>query len=242
MFKECYDILLKNNIWDDDLIILKKNLKKFALKNHPDKGGKKEVFQSVYDCKDLLEKDFEKFKQIAKGIDSEEDTWSYSSGSEYDPSETPKAKSKSKAKSKAKSTPKKQYTYTDIDFDTFIGKDCLSRKGWLLYELVSFCKILGLDSTGTKKVLCNRLYKFFNKQKKETKTESEPEESEMKKETDKQKEAEKENDDYKRELKRRKEFDDYIKELIEKENIRRKIFDENIVNKLNVDFEKFNIN
>jgi hypothetical protein len=162
--KKCYGLLQKYNIWSDDYNILRKNFKLFALKNHPDKSGVKEVFQSVSSCKDILDDDFNYFKDIANKSDvydynEEKVTYDYdydfddSSDEDFNPTIKPKAKSNSKAK-----VPK----YTYIDFETFVKKECTGgRGGWLSEELRNFCTILGLNNKGKKEELCKRLSTYF---------------------------------------------------------------------------------
>ena len=164
--KKCYGVLQKYNIWSDDYNVLRKNFKLFALKNHPDKGGAKEVFQSVASCKDILDDDFNYFKDIASKVDvydynEEKVTYDYdydfddSSDEDFNPNIKSKTKSKSKSKNKV---PK----YTYVDFETFIKKECTSgRGGWLVEELRNFCTILGLNSKGKKEELCRRLSTYF---------------------------------------------------------------------------------
>lgn len=157
--KTCYNLLVQKEVWHDDYNTLKKNFHKFALRNHPDKGGIKEIFQSVSNCKDILDNDFETFKRIAKSRDSfsESDFAPTTSGSEY---EEPKTQSKPKSK---KQTKKRSHEYTSVDFDLFMQKDCVSGKGgWLATELANFCKILGINSTGKKQELCTKLKNYFD--------------------------------------------------------------------------------
>lgn len=165
--KKCYDLLKKNNVWNDDYDVLRKNFKMFALKNHPDKGGAKEVFQAVSACKDILDSDFIYFKNvISKNSDSynynEEpiyDTYYDDNSADEDYVPSPK---KSKTKKSTKSKTKSSTVYTHIDFETFIKKDCKGgRGGWLLNELRNFCDILGIDNKGKKEELCEKLNKYF---------------------------------------------------------------------------------
>jgi hypothetical protein len=157
--KKCYDLLKKNNVWNDDYDILRKNFKIFALKNHPDKGGIKEIFQAVSSCKDILDNDFTYFKNVInnKSYNYNEELI-YDGDDSADEDYIPKSKPK-----KTKSKPKyKSKTYTHIDFETFIKKDCKGgRGGWLLNELRNFCNILGIENKGTKGELCDRLSKYF---------------------------------------------------------------------------------
>lgn len=52
----------------------------------------------------------------------------------------------------------------DIDFETFIKKECKDGKeGWLVTELRNFCNILGLKHTGSKSELCERLNDYFKR-------------------------------------------------------------------------------
>jgi hypothetical protein len=163
--KKCFSLLKQHNVWDDDYNMLRKNFKTFALKNHPDKGGVKELFQSVSSCKDILDNDFRYFKEIAnKQMDNynyNEETVNmyYDDGdNSQDEDYVPYTKSSKKSKKK-KSTKQK---YTNIDFETFIKKDCKGgRGGWLITELRNFCKILGINDKGTKGELCERLSSYF---------------------------------------------------------------------------------
>lgn len=50
--KDCNTILKQQGILDNDYKTTRRNFKKWALKNHPDKGGNTSVFQSVSDCSD----------------------------------------------------------------------------------------------------------------------------------------------------------------------------------------------
>jgi hypothetical protein len=167
--KKCYDLLKQNNVWDDDYDILRKNFKMFALKNHPDKGGIKEVFQSVSSCKDILDNDFGYFKDVINkksynyNEESVNDTYyddgDNSADEDYSPKKSPK---KSKSKKSKKSKSKEHNVYTHIDFETFVKKDCKGgRGGWLINELRNFCNILGISSKGTKEELCENLSKYF---------------------------------------------------------------------------------
>lgn len=162
--KKCYDLLKQNDVWNDDYDVLRKNFKLFALKNHPDKGGVKEVFQAVSSCKDILDNDFTYFKDVVNkkssipsykyNEDNIYDTYDDSGDEDYSPKSKPKSQTK-KSKSKTKN-------YTHIDFETFIKKDCKGgRGGWLLNELRTFCNILGIDHIGKKEELCERLSKYF---------------------------------------------------------------------------------
>ena len=63
--KKCYKIFLENNILSNNPIIFKQNFARFALKNHPDKGGDSELFSIINDCRDILLNDFESFIYIA---------------------------------------------------------------------------------------------------------------------------------------------------------------------------------
>ena len=170
--KKCYNLLKENNVWNDDYDTLRKNFKLFALKNHPDKGGIKEVFQAVSSCKDILDNDFNYFKEV---IEQKSYTSKYNEEPVYDTyyddsadeDYTPNAKKsntkKSKKAQKTKTQTKtKESTYTHIDFETFVKKDCKGgRGGWLLSELKNFCNILGIDHKGTKEELCEKLSKYF---------------------------------------------------------------------------------
>jgi len=49
---DCNTILKQQGILDNDPKTTRKNFKKWALKNHPDKGGNTSVFQSVSNCSD----------------------------------------------------------------------------------------------------------------------------------------------------------------------------------------------
>jgi hypothetical protein len=166
--KKCYGLLQKYNIWSDDYNVLRKNFKLFALKNHPDKGGVEEVFQSVSSCKDILDDDFNYFKDIANKSDvydynEEKVTYDYEYDFDDSSDEDFNPKTKSKTKSKAKSTSKaKVPKYTYIDFETFVKKECTGgRGGWLVEELRNFCSILGLNNKGKKEELCKRLSTYF---------------------------------------------------------------------------------
>lgn len=163
--KKCYGLLKQYNIWNDDYNVLRKNFKLFVLKNHPDKGGVKEVFQSVSSCKDILDDDFNYFKDIANKSDvydynEEKVTYDYDydfdNSRDEDFNSNIKSKTKSKANSKAK-VPK----YTYIDFETFVKKECTGSGGWLSEELRNFCTILGLNNKGKKEELCKRLSTYF---------------------------------------------------------------------------------
>jgi hypothetical protein len=158
--KKCYGLLQKYNIWNDDYNILRKNFKLFALKNHPDKGGINEVFQSVSSCKDILDDDFNYFKSVATNPEkykyNEEVLEEYDNSSDDD--YNPDIKSKKSTTSKTS----KFNTYTYVDFEMFIKKDCKGgRGGWLVNELRNFCDILGINNKGKKEELCERLSKYF---------------------------------------------------------------------------------
>lgn len=159
--KVCFNILQVNNIWDDNIEKLKKNFKIFALKNHPDKGGIKEIFQSVSNCKDILVNNFEEFKSIAYGEEQDNDDLELDSEyEEYEEYEEyiPKKKSKSTKKHEFKKDDVK------IDINIFKMKSCNSgRGGWLANELRNFCIILNINSVGNKSELCGKLSNFFNK-------------------------------------------------------------------------------
>jgi hypothetical protein len=147
--KKCYSLLKEKNIWDDNYDILRKNFKLFALKNHPDKGGIKEMFQLVSSCKDILDNDFNYFKSVATNPEKYEyneelfEEYDNSSDEDYNPK-----KSKFNA-------------YTYVDFEMFIKKGCKGRSGWLVNELRNFCDILGINNKGKKEELCEKLSKYF---------------------------------------------------------------------------------
>jgi hypothetical protein len=164
--KKCYRILEKYNIWNDDYNVLSKNFKLFALKNHPDKGGINEVFQAISSCKDILDDNFNYFKDIVNrsckyDYNEEKVTYDYdyefddSSDEDFNTSVKPQTKSNAKSNSKIP-----RYTY--IDFETFIKNECIGGVGgWLIDELRNFCNILGLNNKGKKKELCKRISSYF---------------------------------------------------------------------------------
>lgn len=161
--KKCYSLLKEKNIWDDNYDILRKNFKLFALKNHPDKGGIKEMFQLVSSCKDILDNDFDYFKSVATNPEKYEyneelfEEYDNSSDEDYNPNIESKKTSKSTTSKKSKFN-----AYTYVDFEMFIKKDCKGgRGGWLVNELRNFCDILGINNKGKKEELCERLGKYF---------------------------------------------------------------------------------
>ena len=52
--KKCYKIFLENNILSNNPIIFKQNFARFALKNHPDKGGDAEKFKKLCQSYEVL--------------------------------------------------------------------------------------------------------------------------------------------------------------------------------------------
>jgi hypothetical protein len=161
--KKCYSLLKEKNIWDDNYDILRKNFKLFALKNHPDKGGIKEMFQLVSSCKDILDNDFDYFKSVATNPEKYEyneelfEEYDNSSDEDYNPNIESKKTSKSTTSKKSKFN-----AYTYVDFEMFIKKDCKGgRGGWLVNELRNFCDILGINNKGKKEELCEKLSKYF---------------------------------------------------------------------------------
>jgi hypothetical protein len=207
--KKCYDLLKQNDIWNDDYDVLRKNFKLFALKNHPDKGGVKEVFQAVSSCKDILDNDFTYFKDVVKKSSYnyneehvDDNYYDDSADEDYSPKPTPKSKTK---KSKSKTN---KYTY--IDFETFIKKDCKGgRGGWLLNELRNFCNILGINHNGKKEELCERLRKYFENIKVKK---TNPQYEEINKEQELKKEEEGRKKHFEEEMKQREELERVYRE------------------------------
>lgn len=73
---------------------------------------------------------------------------------------------------------------SDIDFETFMKKECKGGKeGWLVTELRNFCNILGLKHTGSKSELCERLNDYFKRKDSSTKNQldKKPKEGERRK-------------------------------------------------------------
>jgi hypothetical protein len=205
--KNCFNILQKYNLWNDDKKILIKNIIKNSVKYHPDKGGDPEIFKSIFDCKDFLNSDFEYFKQVV--YDTHDSDSEYKSDSDSDYTENKSTKNK-------KTQKKKQKEHSNINKEKFNSKEC---NAWLLKELVQFCKLININSKGTKKVLCNRLNDFFNPPYEQPNTEDLSE-------TENKETENKETKIYEDEKKRRAEFDNYISELIKAENEKRRVFDE----------------
>ncbi len=50
----CFNIILKERLWDDDQSVFQKNVKKWALKNHPDKNpnANLELVKQVFTCRE----------------------------------------------------------------------------------------------------------------------------------------------------------------------------------------------
>jgi hypothetical protein len=225
--KNCFNILQKYNLWNDDKKILIKNIIKNSVKYHPDKGGDPEIFKSIFDCKDFLNTDFEYFKQVIYGTSQSDLDSQSDSDSDYDPDESTK-----KTKNK-KTQKKKQKEHSNINKEKFNSKEC---NAWLLKELIQFCKLININSKGTKKVLCNRLNDYFNppydkatdedKPEPENTDEDLPETTENKTRTTDENKPVLDKKIYEDEKKRRSEFDNYISELIKTENEKRKVFDE----------------
>ncbi len=53
-FVKCYEIIKKENLWNDDENIFKKNVKKWAVQNHPDKNKNSDVelVKDIFSCKE----------------------------------------------------------------------------------------------------------------------------------------------------------------------------------------------
>lgn len=64
---ECLKVINKNNLWDDDESVFLKNIKKWSLKNHPDKGGDTGLYQNMISCRSNFE-NLKKFKKIYNDI------------------------------------------------------------------------------------------------------------------------------------------------------------------------------
>jgi hypothetical protein len=128
------------------------------LRNHPDKGGSAELFKSVAACRDVLVKNFGHFKKVASS-DYDSDTYSEFEYESDDSDETYTPKPGKKSKSKANKNNNSDY----ITKEKFETKECVSgRGGWLQRELIEFCSMLGIKTSGTKKDLCNKLKMYFN--------------------------------------------------------------------------------
>jgi hypothetical protein len=52
--KESFEILTNNGLWDENLVVLKRNFYKFSLENHPDKSPQNsDIFANVSSAMDI---------------------------------------------------------------------------------------------------------------------------------------------------------------------------------------------
>lgn len=154
--KLCYKTFVDLNIWSEEEDVLLKNWKLYALRNHPDKGGDAEIFKLVSSCRDIIKKDFEYFKRIAK---KPEQPKQEEQKREQEQRRQRKQQEQQRRQEQEQKEEEQKQAFT---YERFLQKECTGeRGGWLVAELRQFCDILGLDNSGTKLILCKRINDHF---------------------------------------------------------------------------------